>query len=157
MHSVVLGVADSMAAAHLRRLINDHPRFELAGLADTAVSTLYMVDASKPAVVLMADDSPGLRGRDVLAEMAQCSPESLVIITTPGEPEALIGQPGVAEAVAQNDLDAIVSALDALAAFLDNPSSVSVAERRAGQDRRLFQDWSKVFAERRAGSRRLPA
>ncbi len=155
-HTVVLGIADEMASAHLRRLIVDHPRFELAGMADNAISTLYMVTASKPAVVLLADDSPGIRGRDVLAEMAAASPSSLVIITTPGEPEALIGRPGVAEAVPQSDLDAIVKALNSLANFLDDPPSMGQPERRGRGDRRMIQDWTKVFAERRTRPRRVP-
>ncbi len=153
-HTVVLGIADPMAAAHLRRLISEHPRFDLIGLTDTAVSTLFAVQARKPAVVLMADESPGLRGRDVLAEMAEASPNSLVIITTPGEASALIGRPGVAQAVSQSDLDAILSALTSLADFLDDPDRFSTAERRGVQDRRHYQDWTKVFAERRARPRR---
>ena len=141
-----------MAAAHLRRLISEHPRFDLIGLTDTAVATLFMVQAQKPAVVLIADESPGLQGRDVLAEMAEQSPNSLVIITTPGEPEALAGRPGVAQAVSQSDVDAILAALNSLADFLDDPGTFSIAERRGNDDRRRHQNWSKVFAERRTPS-----
>lgn len=153
-HTVVLGIADPTAAAHLRRLISEHPRFDLIGLTDTAVATLFAVQAQKPAVVLMADESPGLRGRDVLAEMAEASPNSMVIITTPGEPQALFGKPGVAEAVSQSDIAAILSALTNLADFLDDPDKFSTAERRGQGDRRHYQDWTKVFAERRARPRR---
>lgn len=153
-HTLVLGIANDAASSHLRRLISLHPRFELVGLASTAISTLYMVEVMKPSVVLMADESPGLRGRDVLAEISAASPNSLVIITTPGEPEALIGRPGVAEAVPQDDLDAISEALAGLADFLDDPTAFVTAERRAGRERRSMQDWSKVFAERRAVPRR---
>jgi chemotaxis response regulator CheB len=153
-HTLVLGIADAMAAAHLRRQISDHPRFDLVGTADNAVKTLYLVEDTKPAVVLMADDSPGLRGRDVLADIAAVSRDTLVIITTPGDPDALRGKPGVAESVHCNDIDAIHFALDNLADFLDHPPTRQGPNRRHFDDRRIAQDWSKVFAERRLVARR---
>jgi chemotaxis response regulator CheB len=154
VHSLVLGIADPAGSAHLRRLIASHARFELVGLADTAVATMQLVERLEPSVVLLADESPGLRGRDVLAEIAQSSPDSLVIITTPGDPEALIGRPAVAESVAEHDLDAVVTALTSLADFLDDPDGWAVAERRCRADRRQIQDWTQVFAERRREDRR---
>ncbi len=155
IHSLILGVADHMAAAHLRRLVEAHPRLDLIGVADNAVKTLHMAAEDKPSVVLLADSSPGLRGREVLAEMAETSPNTLVIITTPGDPAVLIGEPGVAESVPEHDTEAIVAALDSLATFLDNPTVEDGPERRHRLDRRLHQDWSQVFAERRVSPRRV--
>lgn len=152
-HTVVLGVADPMAAAHLRRQLMDHPRFELVATARNAVQTLYAVEETHASVVLMADDSPGLRGREVLADIAATSPESYVIITTPGDPRALANEPAVASAVLENDIYGIYAALDQLAAFLDLPKS-ETPNRRTSNDRRMHQDWTKVFAERRESPRR---
>ncbi len=152
-HTVVLGVADPLAAAHLRRQLINHPRFELIATAHNAVQTLYAVEETHASVVLMADDSPGLRGREVLADIAAASPDTYVIITTPGDPAVLVNEPGVASAVFENDVYGIYAALDQLADFLELPKA-EIHERRASQDRRLHQDWSKVFAERRAAARR---
>lgn len=155
IHTLLLGVADHVAAAHLRILVEEHPRLELEGVADNAVKTLHMATEKKPAVVLMADTSPGLRGREVLAAIAEASPNTLVIITTPGDPKALVGEPGVAESVAEHDTEAIVAALDSLANFLDDPTEPDGPDRRHRLDRRLRQDWSQVFAERRQAPRRV--
>ena len=152
-HSVVLGVADPMAAAHLRRQLIDHPRFDLVATAHNAVQTLYAVEETHASVVLMADDSPGLRGREVLADIAEASPETYVIITTAGDPAALSNEPAVASAVQQHDVYGIYAALDQLADFLEMPK-VDVPNRRASSDRRMHQDWTKVFAERRESTRR---
>ncbi len=152
-HTVVLGVADPMAAAHLHRQLVLHPRFELVATADNAVQTLYAVEAKKPSLVVMADDSPGLRGREVLADIAAASPDTYVIITTPGDPRVLADAPAVARAVSHHDIPAIHQALDQVADFLDQPPS-STRERRSSHDRREHQDWTKVFAERRAQPRR---
>lgn len=155
IHTLILGVADHMAAAHIRKLVEEHPRLDLIGVADNAVKTLHMATEDKPAVVLLADSSPGLRGREVLAAIAEASPNTLVIITTPGDPKALMGQPGVAESVPEHDTEAIVAALDSLASFLDNPVTDDGPDRRHRLDRRLQQDWSQVFAERRVSTRRV--
>lgn len=152
-HRVVLGVADPMAAAHLRRQLMDHPRFDLVATAHNAVQTLYAVEETHPNVVLMADDSPGLRGREVLADIAAASPETYVIITTPGDPKALANEPAVASAVVESDMYGIYAALDQLAAFLDLPTA-DTPNRRTSNDRRMHQDWTKVFAERRESPRR---
>lgn len=152
-HTVVLGVADAMAAAHLRRQLIDHPRFDLVATAHNAVQTLYAVEETLASVVLMADDSPGLRGREVLGDIAAASPETYVIITTPGDPAALADEPGVASALTDTDVVGIYEALDQLADFLDRPKA-DTPERRASADRRLHQDWTKVFAERRSTPRR---
>ncbi len=152
-HTVVLGVADPMAAAHLRRQLLDHPRFTLVATAHNAVQTLYAVEETHPAVVLMADDSPGLRGREVLGDIAAASPGTYVIITTPGDPKVLANEPAVMSAIPERDIEAIYVALDQLADFLDQPSTDG-PERRMSPDRRLHQDWTKVFAERRGGARR---
>ncbi|MEZ5226913.1 MAG: hypothetical protein R2710_09605 [Acidimicrobiales bacterium] len=155
-HTVVLGVADAMAAAHLRRQLMDHPRFDLVATAHNAVQTLYAVEETHASVVLMADDSPGLRGREVLADIAAASPETYVIITTPGDPAALANEPAVASAVYDTDIYGIYAALNQLAEFLDRPKA-EIPERRAHADRRLHQDWTKVFAERREHVRRHDA
>ena len=155
-HTVVLGVADPMAAAHLRRQLMDHPRFDLVATAHNAVQTLYAVEETHASVVLMADDSPGLRGREVLADIAAVSPNTYVIITTPGDPAALANEPAVASAVYDNDIYGIYAALNQLAAFLDMPKA-EMPERRTRDERRLHQDWTKVFSERREHSRRTDA
>ncbi len=152
-HTVVLGVADPMAAAHLRRQLMDHPRFDLVATARNAVQTLYAVEETRADVVLISDDSPGLRGREVLADIAATSPGTYVIITTPGDPKALANEPAVASAVVENDMYGIYAALDQLAAFLDLPKADTL-NRRTSRDRRMHQDWTKVFAERRESPRR---
>ncbi|MFT7599147.1 MAG: DNA-binding NarL/FixJ family response regulator [Acidimicrobiales bacterium] len=156
-HSLVLGVADPLAAACLRQLVRAHSRFDLVAVAGNAVQTLFAIEQNQPAVVVMSDSSPGLRGRDVLTDIAIASPNTLVIIATPGDPRVLEGQPAVAESVSDDDSDLIVAALDSLADFLDNPHEGAMPERRHQPDRCLIQDWSKVFAERRLAPRRETA
>ncbi len=156
-HSIVLGIADPPTMTHARQLIECNARYELVGLAETAVLTAQLVGRIRPAVVLMADGSPGSSGRDVLGELARRSPNSLVVITTAGAPEALQGQPGVAEVVRDRDYEAIQAALTSIADFLDDPAAWGVVERRTLAERRQRQDWGKVFAERRMSERRSAA
>ena len=80
---------------------------------------------------------------------------TLVIITTPGDPRVLEGEPGVAESVPEHDTNAIIAALDSLASFLDDPTAMDGPDRRHTDDRRHQQDWSQVFAERRVSPRRV--
>ena len=74
-------------------------------------------------------------------------------MTTGGDPGELERRDEVASAVRDHDMDALVEALDSTAAFLDHPE-LEQPERRRHAERRVHQDWTKVFAERRVEVRR---
>ncbi len=151
-YRVVLGIADPHQAVVVRREIDRHPRFEVVRDAPNAVLTLDSATKLQPDVVILSDLSPGIQGRDVIDELAECAPDARVIITVASELEVASGATNVMHEVNDHDPAAMVVALDSTADALDSP--VGQVERRTHVERRLSQDWTKVFSERRVTVRR---
>jgi len=102
----------------------------------------------KPNLLLIAEDSPGLRGSEVLGEVRHASPETQVILLATYDATYLQNSEHVFVSASLSVPDSITDALDAVAEALDDPTHESVPERRR-TERRVKQDWTKVFAERR--------
>lgn len=149
VYRVVMGISDSMLSSSVSRVVSQHPRFQIAATAPNSVMTLSAAEAAQPEVIIVSELSPGTPASALLDDMAAIASRPLLILTVPYErpeetrPDFVVGD---------HDLDALVSALDSTASLLDNPGQP--IERRQRADRRVAQDWSKVFAERRVSVRR---
>ncbi len=154
VYRMVFGIADHQQAMLLEREVDAHPRFEIANVAANAILTVDLAEKIQPDVILLSDLSPGTPGRQVLADLARVAPNALVIITTGGDPRHLEDRVEVVKAIGEYDVDALKRALDATAVFLDTPDHGDRPERRSQAERRIQQDWTKVFSERRVQTRR---
>ena len=153
MYTAVIGVADPVAASVVKRLVVEHPRFEAVSVATNALLTVEAAGLLKPHLVLLADDSPGLRGSEVVGEIRHESPGCQVVMIAAGyDPSYLRAVEGVFSAISITDPTSLTTVLDSTAEYFDHPEQEE-PERRL-LDRRVAQDWSKVFSERRAGGRR---
>lgn len=152
-YRMVVGIADRMQSQIVERTANRHERFEVVATAPNAVMTVDVAIQTRPDVIVLADLSPGTPGRQVLGSLSASIPRALVIMTTSGDPAELERRDEVASAVHDHDLEALVEALDSTAAFLDHPE-LDRPDRRRHAERRVHQDWTKVFAERRVEIRR---
>ena len=77
-------IADDSAAyrSGLRALIQATPDFHLAGEAEDGASTLDMVAALQPDVVLMDLNMPGMNGVDATAQIMATAPHVAVLVVT---------------------------------------------------------------------------
>lgn len=156
-YEIVLGIADPGHSAVVERIVEKHPRYHAEIIASNAMTTFDAVRQLKPAVVLLADDSPGIRGSDVISDMFAASPATIIIMLATGtDPSYLRVHQEVFQAVTIMNPGGISAALDSALDYLDHPESAEAVDgpTRRRTDRRLFQDWSKVFAERRQNGRR---
>ncbi|MEM7340668.1 MAG: hypothetical protein AAF467_18575 [Actinomycetota bacterium] len=149
IYPLFFGVADSLQARGAAAVVGRHPRFEIVGEASNSVMTVDGAEQTQPNVVVISEHSPGMPGSAVIGELVAIASQPLVIVIGPNG-----SQPGYTSvlAVPEHAPDALARALDATAAQLDNPDAR--IERRRGADRRVQQDWKKVFAERRVTVRR---
>ena len=152
-YRIVIGIADTLFAQLVDRAARRHERFEVVATAPNAVLTLEAAIQTLPDIVILSDLSPGTPGREVLSGLAEAVPRALVIMTTAGDIAELERRAEVATAVSDHDLDALAEALDSTVAYLDHPE-LDQPERRHRAERRVHQDWTKVFAERRVHVRR---
>lgn len=150
--TVVLGIADPHQASIMRREIDRHPRFDVIRDAPNAVLTLDSAATLQPDLVILSDLSPGVQGREILGDLEQDAPKANVIVTIAGDPTVIGNAANVTHTVHDHDPEAMRTALDSTAEALDHPAEQT--ERRVQRDRRLLQDWTQVFSERRVTVRR---
>ncbi len=151
-YTVVLGIADPHQAMVIQREIDRHPRFTVVQDAPNAVLTVDSATQLQPDLVILSDLSPGVQGRHVLGDLEFRVPSARVIITVAGDPSIAKDAANVAYAIDDHDPAAMLKALDSTAESFDHPDEQP--ERRHSFDRRLHQDWTKVFSERRVSVRR---
>lgn len=152
-YTAVIAISDPGAAVAARHLVQRHPRFEIVREVPNAVMAIETCRMLHPDVLLIADDSPGLRGSEVLGEIRAESPTTAIFLLATHDADYLRRVPRIFMAVSLEDPAAISSGLDSLADGKDNPTDARPPNRRRN-DRRTKQDWTKVFAERRAADRR---
>ena len=156
-YQIVLGIADPGHSIVVERLVESHPRFSAEIILANAMTTLEAVTKLQPPLVLLGDDSPGVRGSEVVEDMFQASPNTIIVMLATGtDPSYLRRHQAVFQAVTIMNPAGITASLDAALDYLDHPEdaeSINGPTRRRN-DRRLQQDWSKVFAERRENPRR---
>ncbi len=151
--SAVIAIADPGAAVVARQMVQRHGRFEISREVPNAVMAVDSCRMLKPDLLILGDDSPGLRGSEVVGEIRHESPLTQIVMITTYDSSHLKGLDEIFLAVSLSEPDHLTEALDALAAVKDDPETTVAPERRR-TDRRLRQDWSKVFAERRDAGRR---
>lgn len=156
-YEIVLGIADPGHSSVVERLVDKHPRFAAGIILGNAIATLEAVGKLQPPLVLLADDSPGIRGSEVIEDMFQASPHTIIVMLATGtDPSYLRQHEAVFQAVTIMNPAGITDSLDAALDYLDHPDDAESIDgpTRRRTDRRLHQDWSQVFAERRENSRR---
>lgn len=153
VYTAVIAISDPGAAVAARQVVQRHDQFEIAREVPNAVMAVDSCRVLRPDLLVLGDDSPGLRGSEVVGEIRHESPDTHIVMIATYDPMHLKSIPEVYLAVSLSDADSLTDALTAVAAVKDNPEITAVPERRR-TDRRLKQDWSKVFAERRADGRR---
>jgi DNA-binding NarL/FixJ family response regulator len=156
-YEIVIGIADPGHAAVVERIIDKHARVATGFTASNAMMTFDAVRQFRPPLVLFADDSPGVRGTEVVRDMFQASPDTIIIMLATGSDAAYLRvYEEVFQAVTIMNPSGIKDALDSALEYLDNPEAAETADgpSRRKHDRRLQQDWSQVFAERREDGRR---
>ncbi len=152
VHTVVLGINHPQQAAVMRQEIERHPRFDVVREAPNAIMTHDVAIQVQPEVIIFSDASPGTPGRAVLADLKKDVPGVKVIITVTEDPDAVLDAGPADAAVNEYDPVAMQRALDSTAEALS--SAEEQLDRRKSMDRRMKQDWSVVFAERRISVRR---
>lgn len=152
MYTVVLGIAEPQQLQLLTSELARNGRFQIVNSAPNAVITVDLAAQLQPDVIILSDLSQGTPGRFVLPDLARLAPHSKVIITIAGDPQGVIDPSSVAHAVADHDVVALRTALDSTLDLLDHPAEL--VEQRVLSERRMAQDWTKVFAERRVEVRR---
>ncbi len=156
-YEIVIGIADPSQSGVVERIVEHHERLEQGAMASNAMMTAEVVSQLKPPLVILADDSPGIRGSDVIKEMFEASPQTMIIMLAAGsDPSYLRVHQEVFQAVTIMNPAGIRDALDSAIEYLDSPEEAESVDgpSRRKHDRRLRQDWSQVFAERREAQRR---
>jgi chemotaxis response regulator CheB len=156
-YQIVVGIADPGHSLVVERLVEKHPRFEAELILANAMTTLGAVRRIQPPIVLLGDDSPGVLGSEVIEDMFQASPGTIIIMMGTGkDPSYLRQHEAVFQAVTIMNPAGITRSLDAALDYLDDPEGTESIDgpTRRRNERRARQDWSQVFAERRENSRR---
>lgn len=156
-YKIVLGISDPGHSLVVERIVHEHPRFVAATIVPNAMTALDAVSHLHPPVVLFSDDSPGVSGTEVLPDMFESSPETIIIMLANGPDTAYLRHhEEIFHAVTLENPTSIVDSLDAAADFLDHPEAAGSLDgpTRRRHDRRVRQDWTQVFAERRGNLRR---
>lgn len=153
VYTAVVAVSEPGASVAARHLVKTHERYEIVREVANAVMAIDACRILKPDLLLLADDSPGLRGTEVLSEIRQLSPHTIVILVATYDATYLQDSEHTFVSATIAVPESITQALSAVAEVLDDPETSATPERRR-TDRRLKQDWNKVFAERRASGRR---
>ena len=146
--TVVIAISDPGASVAARHLVQHHGRYEIVREVTNAVMSIDACTVLQPDLLVIADDSPGLRGTEVLGEVRHNSPGTQVLMVATYDATYLRNSDHDVVAATIAVPESINDALDAIADAFDSPEDFTVPERRR-TDRRLKQDWSKVFAERR--------
>ncbi len=151
-YTVVLGLSEPAQMGMFETELARHGRFEILNKAPNAVLTVDLASQLQPDVIILSDISQGTPGRHVLPDLARLAPHAKVIITVAEHEAIVVGSETGAHVIHDYDLDALRTALDSTAEMLDHPEAPP--ERRQQVERRVEQDWTKVFSERRVHVRR---
>lgn len=153
VYTAIIAIADAGARVAARYLVQQHDRYEIVREVPNAVMAIDACQILKPNLLLIADDSPGLRGTEVLGEIKHLSPDTNVILVATYDASYLRDSEHTFIPATIAVPESITEALSVVAAAIDDPETGAALERRR-TDRRLMQDWTKVFAERRSAGRR---
>ena len=153
--SVLVVDGDDLARRAIARTVAGHG-YELAGEARTAVEGLQIMTHTPADVVIMGNELQGLRGVDVVPELAEAGKRVILISADPLSLDQA-REAGAFAAIPRGDLAALERVLTGIAHEAVEGERRSGLDRRTGEDRRVAQDWSKVISERRTGEDRRQA
>jgi len=146
--SVLVVDGDDLARRAIGRTVTGQG-YDLAGEARTAVEALQILTQTPADVVVISNELQGLRGLDVTAELTQAG-KRVILVSADPVVLAQAREAGVFAAIPRGDLAALERVLDGIGHEAVEGERRSGVDRRAGHDRRVTQDWSKVIRERRS-------
>jgi two-component system, LytTR family, response regulator len=124
---------EAPARSRLTRLLKVHPEVEIAGEASNGLEALERIEQTRPDVVFMDIQMPGLDGFGVLRSLPDDLPKPLVVFVTGFDQHAL-------EAFEANALAYLLKPVEAeqLVVVVERAARLcSHQETRAGEDRRI--------------------
>lgn len=157
-HPALVVEPDADFAQALERILGDHG-CEVASHVGSAVDAISVVRHVHPRIVVVTNELTGTTGVDALDGLRAES-------DVPGLPETILVThdlalrehglaAGAFAVVDRTDSDALDEAVGDVVHLLETGERRSkVDDRRAGEDRRQHQDWTKVTSERRSGEDR---
>lgn len=147
--------SDRWQAQALAQLLEEHG-FEVLGTAENAVEAINLTAGSNANAVVITHEHLGLSGLEATPDLRALpqAPE-VVLLSIEGEGTDAARAAGAFAVVARGDLEHLELVIDDLAHLLRTGERRGErGDRRTGADRRVTQDWSKVFTERRSGDDR---
>jgi DNA-binding response OmpR family regulator len=130
--------------------------FDLVGDVQAAADAVRVATMSSPRLVLITNELVGTLGTQVIGELLSIEPEPLVVVLMndmSASAHALAD--GAFAAAPRHGLEAVAEVLaDARHLLETGERRGDAPDRRAGEDRRKHQDWTKVTSQRRSGDDR---
>ncbi len=124
---------EAPARSRLTRLLKAHPEVQIAGEASNGLEALERIEQTRPDVVFMDIQMPGLDGFGVLRSLPQNTPQPLVVFVTGFDQHAL-------EAFEANALAYLLKPVEAeqLVIVVERAARLcGHREKRADEDRRI--------------------
>jgi CheY-like chemotaxis protein len=129
--------------------------FEVVDTARHAVELLQLVEIHQPDAAIVRNEVYGVGGLEVTEDLSRLEPRvEVILVTTDVSLEPLGLAAGAFAVVLRRDTEMLESALGALSEWLGGGERRKGGDRRSGLERREYQDWAKVFSERRSGDDR---
>jgi len=129
----------------------------VVGVASTAVLGEKLVSLTKPDVIVVDNELPGMPGIDSLRYLRHAAPDSELVLVVPDDQvEIDSGSIGAYAVLPKSRLADLAPLLRTLESRIDTGRTAAHVrtERRSNKDRRMAQDWSKVGWEKRVGGDR---
>jgi len=139
--------------------------FEVVERVENGPRALASVERLAPSLLLLANELSGmlgeevvrlLRGPDPHAHSTEPEVEIVLVGTDPSMRDRAMAD-GASAVVPRGNVEALDRVLAEIRTYLETGERRTSADRRAGEERRRGQDWSKVTSERRGGDDRRNA
>lgn len=83
--AVIIADDEALSREKLRRMLGRIPEYRLVGEARTGPQAVALISALRPAIALLDVRLPGLNGFEVLAQLRQAAPRSVIFVTASGD------------------------------------------------------------------------
>lgn len=152
--TMILCEDDDLARSIVRHASGE-AGLQIIAEASSGPELTSLVSRDHPDAVLIRHELAMESGADVARGMlASADAPRIVLLSPDPAAEHLAQSIGAFGAATPYDTESMVEILSSLRDQILTGNRREGSERRAGQDRRVEQDWSKVFAERRGDSDR---
>jgi DNA-binding NarL/FixJ family response regulator len=145
---------DELELAALKRTAADHG-FEVVDTARHAIELLQLAKVHTPDAAIVRNEVYGVSGLEATEDLVNLDKRvEVILLTSDPSLESHALEAGAFAVVPRGDIEALETAIGALAEWLGGGERRKGTDRRTGQERRLEQDWAKVYSERRSGEDR---